>query len=135
MQMLFTSSEESPGATPGLGHHPWRRSAGFRTDAEVPQMQWNRLEGRAAGDPMLVGLGDEPWFYFVHSLHGVPDDPDAVVVATVGTQHDPETPRSGSTTCLLLQFHPEKSSRRAWRCLSNFVGTCAPDQETVMETS
>ena len=31
---------------------------------------------------MFAGLGERPWFYFVHSLHGVPDDP-ALVVAHV----------------------------------------------------
>jgi glutamine amidotransferase len=44
-------------------------------------MQWNQLTLQHAGDPMFAGLGEHPWVYFVHSLHGVPADP-AVVAAT-----------------------------------------------------
>ena len=41
-----------------------------------PQMQWNVVDVHA-DDPLFAGLGAAPWFYFVHSLHGVPDDPDS----------------------------------------------------------
>ncbi len=88
-----------------------------------PQMQWNRLEVVAAEDPMLDGLGPEPWVYFVHSLHGVPDDP-AVVAATCdygGTLN--AAFRLGNV--FATQFHPEKSGPTGLHLLGNYVGVCA----------
>ena len=122
MQMLFTRSEEDDSAT-GLDVIPgtvrWIPPAdGFK----IPQMQWNRLDLVTPDDPMLAGLGDEAWLYFVHSLHGVPDD-SSMVAATVeyGTtvnaafRHD---------NVFAAQFHPEKSSRPGLALLTNFVRSC-----------
>ena len=53
---------------------PRHRHAGFRPGPKIPQMQWNRLDIVDPDEPMLRHLGDEPYLYFVHSLHGVPDD-------------------------------------------------------------
>jgi glutamine amidotransferase len=129
MQMLFDRSEENPGAR-GLGVIPgtirWiptEPPAGLK----IPQMQWNRLDVVTA-DPLLVGLGEEPWLYFVHSLHGVPNDP-AVVVAT--TEY-------GSTlnaafrvdNVFAAQFHPEKPSTTGLALLSNFVEVCVRSAST-----
>jgi glutamine amidotransferase len=79
MQMLFEGSEEDAAAR-GLGLVPgtvrW-----IPPGVKRPQMQWNRLDLRRPDDPMLADLGADPWVYFVHSLHGVPDDP-SVVAAT-----------------------------------------------------
>jgi glutamine amidotransferase len=120
MQMLFDGSEEDA-ATSGLGLIPgtvrW-----IPPGVKIPQMQWNRLEIRSSDDPMLAGLGDDPWVYFVHSLHGVPDDPD-VVAATCeyGTTLNAAF-RSGNV--FATQFHPEKSGPTGLRLLANFVGVC-----------
>jgi imidazole glycerol-phosphate synthase subunit HisH len=120
MQMLFSRSEETPDV-PGLdvieGTVAW-----IPPGPKIPQMQWNRLELRRPEDPMLAGLGDDAWVYFVHSLHGVPDDPD-VVAATVdygGTLN--AAFRSGNV--FAVQFHPEKSSRPGLHLLENFVTVC-----------
>ena len=61
--------------------------------------------------------------YFVHSLHGVPDDP-GVVAATVeyGTTLNAAFRRDN---VFAVQFHPEKSSRPGLRLLRNFVEVCA----------
>ena len=121
MQMLFDASEEDPSAR-GLG-----AIAGtvewIPPGVKRPQMQWNRLELCRPDDPMLADLGDDPWVYFVHSLHGVPDDP-AVVAATC---------EYGSTlnaafrlgNVFATQFHPEKSGPTGPRLLANFVRVCA----------
>jgi len=124
MQMLFTSSEENPDAA-GLGIIPgtvrW-----IPEGPKIPQMQWNRLEV-SRPDPMLEGLGDDPWVYFVHSLHGVPDDA-AVVAATV---HYGTTLNAAFRldNVFAAQFHPEKSSRPGLALLSNFVQICAEQSE------
>jgi glutamine amidotransferase len=69
---------------------------------------------------MFAGLGDAPWMYFVHSLHGVPDDP-ADVVATVRYGTDLNVAfRRGNV--FAVQFHPEKSASAGLALLANFVG-------------
>lgn len=127
MQMLFTSSQENPEAR-GLdvipGEVRWIPRTG---DLKIPQMQWNRLDitSDAAGatDPMLADLGDEPWLYFVHSLHGVPTDP-SMVAATVEYGITVNAAfRHGNV--FAAQFHPEKSSRPGLALLANFVEACA----------
>jgi glutamine amidotransferase len=134
MQMLFTQSEENPDAR-GLGIIPgtvrW-----IPTDPtngpKIPQMQWNRLD-IVRPDPMLQGLGDEPWLYFVHSLHGVPDDP-AVVAATIeyGTTLNAAFRLDN---VFAAQFHPEKSSRPGLALLGNFIDVCAKHRESATVTS
>jgi imidazole glycerol-phosphate synthase subunit HisH len=120
MQMLFTRSEEDASAR-GLGVIPGT-VAWIPPGVKRPQMQWNRLLVHAPDDPMLAGLGDpgaEAWVYFVHSLHGVPDDP-AVVVATCeyGTTLNAAFRLDN---VFATQFHPEKSSDDGLRLLGNFV--------------
>lgn len=120
MQMLFTASEEHRRAT-GLDLIPgtvrW-----IPQGPKIPQMQWNRLD-IVRDDPMLRGLGDDPYVYFVHSLHGVPAD-GSVVAATVeyGTTLNAAFRRDN---VFAVQFHPEKSSRPGLRLLANFVSVCA----------
>ncbi|MCU1361350.1 MAG: hisH [Ilumatobacteraceae bacterium] len=119
MQMLFDGSDEDPAAE-GLGVIAGRIR--WITDQlPRPQMQWNQLE-LAPGhgdDPMFAGLGDRPWVYFVHSLHGVPDDP-SVVAATCdygGTVN--AAFRQGNV--FATQFHPEKSGQSGLALLTNLV--------------
>lgn len=116
MQMLFSASDEDPDDL-GLGIIPGRIR--WITDhLPRPQMQWNQLSLRTT-DPMFAGLGDAPWVYFVHSLHGVPDDP-ASVAATCdygGTVN--AVFREGNV--FATQFHPEKSGPAGLALLRNFV--------------
>jgi len=129
MQMLFDRSEENPGAR-GLGVIPgtirWIPTEPL-AGPKIPQMQWNRLDV-VTPDPLLVGLGEEPWLYFVHSLHGVPNDP-AVVVATIeyGTTLNAAFRLDN---VFAAQFHPEKSSATGLALLSNFVEVCARSAST-----
>jgi len=119
MQMQFTKSQEDEHAS-GLDVIPGTVTW-IPAGPKIPQMQWNRLELRT-DDPMLRDLGDEPYVYFVHSLHGVPDDP-TVVAATVeyGTTLNAAFRRDN---VFAVQFHPEKSSRPGLRLLANFVDVC-----------
>jgi glutamine amidotransferase len=116
MQMLFSSSEESPQVS-GLdvieGEVKWIPSSLPR-----PQMQWNQLT-ITCDDPLFRGLGDSPWMYFVHSLHGVPQNASHVVATThygidlnVAFRKD---------NVFATQFHPEKSAVAGLHLLENFV--------------
>jgi glutamine amidotransferase len=121
MQMLFTKSQENDGAA-GLDVIPGTVTW-IPAGPKIPQMQWNRLDIVDPAEPMLHDLGDDPYFYFVHSLHGVPDDP-GVVAATV--EYDTTLNaafRLGNV--FAVQFHPEKSSRPGLRLLRNFVQECS----------
>lgn len=120
-QMLFDDSEESPDVR-GLGVLPGT-VAWIPGDVKRPQMQWNRLTMTQPGDPMLAGLGPEPWFYFVHSLHGVPTD-TSIVAATCayGTELNAAFRLRNVFAC---QFHPEKSSSSGLALIGNFVKIAA----------
>jgi glutamine amidotransferase len=116
-QMAFGASEEAPGVR-GLGVIPgtvrW-----IPPGVKRPQMQWNQLDLRHPDEPMFAGLGPRPWFYFVHSLHGVPDDPD--VVAATCDYGGPVNAAFRAGPVFAAQFHPEKSARDGLALLANFV--------------
>ena len=116
MQMLFDRSEEDPHDT-GLGVIPgdvrW-----ITNQLPRPQMQWNQLDLHAV-DPLFVGLGDTPWVYFVHSLHGVPTDPSVVVASCQYGGTVNAVFRRGNVAA--TQFHPEKSGEMGLALLGNFV--------------
>ena len=116
-QMLFDASEEDP-ATRGLGIIPgvvrW-----LPEGVKRPQMQWNRVDVRDPAESMFAGLGERPWFYFVHSLHGVPADASTVVgTCDYGAPLNAAF-RSGNV--FATQFHPEKSAAAGLGLLGNFV--------------
>jgi len=116
-QLIFDASEEAPGVR-GLGIIAgtvrW-----IPPGVKRPQMQWNRIDVVGPADPMFAGLGPRPWFYFVHSLHGVPDDP-SVVVATCD-YGGPVNAAFRAGNVFAAQFHPEKSARDGLALLGNFV--------------
>lgn len=122
-QMLFDRSEEDP-TVRGLGVLPGSVTW-IPPGVKRPQMQWNRIDA-VRPDPMFDGLGERPWFYFVHSLHGIPDDP-ATVVATCeygGTLN--AAFRAGNV--FAAQFHPEKSASAGLGLLANFVSSITPER-------
>ncbi len=117
MQMLFDGSEENDAAK-GLGIIPgtvrW-----IPPGVKRPQMQWNQLQLQRSDDPMFSGLGDSPWMYFVHSLHGVPADPSHVAATCdYGGQVNAAFRRDN---VFATQFHPEKSAISGLALLGNFV--------------
>jgi glutamine amidotransferase len=116
MQMLFSDSEEDPNDA-GLG--VIEGSIRWITDRlPRPQMQWNPLTV-CAPDPMFDGLGDHPWVYFVHSLHGVPTDPSVVAATCEYGGIVNAAFRQGNV--FATQFHPEKSGVAGLALLRNFV--------------
>ena len=115
MQMLYDGSDESPNV-PGLslltGRVRW-----LVGDIKRPQMQWNRLVTRTPVDPLLDGLVDDAWMYFVHSY--APDDiAHAIATCDYG---GPVVAAVGRLNVWATQFHPEKSGRDGLQLLRNFV--------------
>jgi imidazole glycerol-phosphate synthase subunit HisH len=121
MQMLFDGSDEDLDAV-GLGVIPGR-IRWIPPGVKRPQMQWNQLTLQRRNDPMFNGLGETPWVYFVHSLHGVPTDPDDVAATCEygGTLN--AAFRRGNV--FATQFHPEKSATSGLALLANFVALAA----------
>jgi imidazole glycerol-phosphate synthase subunit HisH len=118
-QMLFDASEEAPGLR-GLGVIPGtvRRLA---VGVKHPQMQWNQVDVLVPEEPMFAGLPRRPWFYFVHSLHGVPRDPALVVAMCDYGGVVNAAFRQGNV--FATQFHPEKSAADGKRLFANFLAT------------
>jgi glutamine amidotransferase len=117
MQMLYEGSEEDP-SVPGLGVLPGvvqRLPSGVKH----PQMQWNRLDVVAPSHPLLAGLGDEPWVYFVHS-YAPPASDDVIATCAYGGV---VTAAVGRDSVWATQFHPEKSAAVGLRLLGNFVAS------------
>ena len=119
MQMLFESSEESPGVS-GLGviagEIRW-----LPADVQKPQMQWNQLK-ILKQDEMFAGISENPWMYFVHSLSAAPEQ-QSVVVANCNYGKD-IVAAIRSENIFATQFHPEKSATEGLKILENFVATC-----------
>jgi len=131
MQVLFSGSQEAPGRR-GLG--VFAETLTLLPDAvKRPQMQWNRLQrppGRPS-HPMLDGLDDDPWVYFVHSyaIHGDAlglCDAELVATCDYGGKVAAAVARGPVWAC---QFHPEKSGRTGLRILANFVKAAAHAQD------
>ena len=116
MQMLFEESEEAPGIK-GLGVLPGtvRR---LPDGLARPQMQWNQLDIRLSGCPLLQGIEDQSWMYFVHS-YAVETDP-GLVIATCEYGVD-LTAMVGKGSLWATQFHPEKSGAKGQSFAENFL--------------
>jgi len=116
MQMLYDGSEEAPDVK-GMGVLPGQVRL-LPAGVKRPQMQWNRLEHRPT--PMLAGMDDPIWVYFVHSYA---PEMTADVVATCD-YGGPVVAAVQRQNLWATQFHPEKSSAAGLRLLVNFVATC-----------
>jgi glutamine amidotransferase len=114
MQMLFAGSDETP-AVPGLGRFPGTIRL-LPDGVKRPQMQWNRLRARRP-TPLLDGLGDDPWMYFVHSFAA--EDSDATVATCDYGGEVVALVADGNVAA--TQFHPEKSGANGLALLANWV--------------
>ncbi|MFK3679838.1 imidazole glycerol phosphate synthase subunit HisH [Microbacterium sp. NPDC090218] len=117
MQLLLDGSDE--GKLPGLGlisGHSVRfnESPGVR----VPHMGWN-LAQPTRPDALVADLPDESRFYFVHSYHVVPDDPEHTLATTQYNGTFTSMVRSGNV--MGAQFHPEKSHTFGMTIMRNFA--------------
>ncbi|PYT08799.1 MAG: imidazole glycerol phosphate synthase subunit HisH [Acidobacteria bacterium] len=117
MQILFEESEEF-GRTAGLGLIRGRVRR-FSDDLVVPQVGWNQVRQRRL-HPLLNGVEDLAFFYFVHSFYCEPGDPEVTIGET--DYGDPYASVVAQGHICGVQFHPEKSQAAGLRLLSNFAG-------------
>ncbi len=118
-QMLFESSEEAPGEK-GLGIFAGQvRKFSEKHRLKIPQIGWNTVAVKQPGAPLLAGISDGDFVYFVHSYYAVPAD--ASVIALETTYGDTFASAVARGNLLATQFHPEKSQKAGLQMLKNFV--------------
>ena len=124
LQLLFDSSEESPGAV-GLGilkgtNVRFTETPGYK----IPQIGWNSLHLKNNGK-LFEGIEDGAFVYFVHSFYAVAEE-EEIVKATC-TYTDEATASVEMRNVFACQFHPEKSGNVGLQILRNFLNTDRKD--------
>lgn len=117
LQVLFESSEESPGAE-GLGVLKgevvrFPRKYGQK----IPHMGWNSLNIEKDSG-MFKGLDENPYVYFVHSYYLKAKDNVVSATTEYGVRFHAAVCRNNVWAC---QFHPEKSGKAGLQILKNFI--------------
>lgn len=122
-QLLFEHSEE--GNTAGLGWFSGsvKRFAANQTDAQgnrlkIPHMGWNSVR-QTQNHPLFAGVADNARFYFVHSYHFAPTQPE--IVLAVSDYPDDFACIVGRDNVFATQFHTEKSHHAGLQLLQNFI--------------
>ena len=118
LQLLFESSEESPGAE-GLGILKGKilkipSSPGLK----IPHMGWNSLQLQNNGR-LFRNIPQDTYVYFVHSYYLQAQEPEIVKAVTgYGTGIHASVEKDNVFAC---QFHPEKSGKYGLEILKNFA--------------
>lgn len=118
LQLLFESSEESPGIE-GLCLLKGKIiKIPTESGVKVPHIGWNDLVYPNAGT-LFEGIPEHSYVYFVHSYYLQADD-EGIVKATTeyGTHIHASVEKDNVFGC---QFHPEKSSETGMQILRNFI--------------
>lgn len=119
MQMMARRSYEG-GEYEGLG---WFEADVVKIQPDdaklrVPQIGWNSTTFRA-GEPLAVGLPQNPDLYYVHSYYLKCDNPeDIAATCDYGLA---VTSSVRKNNIVATQFHPEKSQDFGLRVLENFL--------------
>jgi glutamine amidotransferase len=123
LQLLFDVSYED-GEHEGLGILPGE-VVRFELPHEykVPHMGWNQARIRRRA-PVLEGIEEGTYFYFVHSYYARPREPE--VVSIEADYRDPFCAAVWRDNLFATQFHPEKSQANGLKLLRNFAGLPVP---------
>lgn len=116
LQVLFEKSEEDDAVCLG-----WLKGDVVRFDEahiRVPQIGWNSAKFTKKL-PILDGIGEEEYFYFVNSYHVRPAD-SGIVLATTD-YGAPFCSMVAQDNLYASQFHLEKSGEIGLRLLKNFT--------------
>ena len=118
LQLLFESSEESPGVA-GLGILKGRVvRLPEETGLKIPHIGWNDLRFPNSGR-LFHGISEGAYVYFVHSYYLIAEEFDFVTATTeYGADIHASVEKGNVFAC---QFHPEKSSEIGMQILRNFV--------------
>ena len=121
-QLLCKHSEEGDVDCIGIFNAEVKRFQPERHEDKVPCMGWNILDVRSKMDdgrcnPLMEGLGEFPYVYFVHSYY-VPLCEHTAAVADYILPYSAALHKDNFYAC---QFHPEKSGRVGEQIIKNFL--------------
>ncbi|MBQ9215438.1 MAG: imidazole glycerol phosphate synthase subunit HisH [Prevotella sp.] len=121
-QLLCRHSEEGNVDCIGIFDAEVKRFVPERHEDKVPCMGWNKIDVKCHKDevtcnPLVKGLGDNPYVYFVHSYY-VPICADTIASADYILPYSASMHKDNFYTC---QFHPEKSGKVGELILKNFL--------------
>ena len=86
---------------------------------KVPHMGWNNVNFKNQ-HPLVAGIPQDSYFYFVHSYYAAPQDLEGVGGTT--EYGIPFCSIYASGNLVATQFHPEKSGPAGLRLYKNFIG-------------
>ncbi|PYV88223.1 MAG: imidazole glycerol phosphate synthase subunit HisH [Acidobacteria bacterium] len=116
LQLLFSESEEF-GRTLGFDFIPGKVKR-LPADLKVPHIGWNQLHVKRP-DPLLEGISEGSFVYFVHSYYAEAEEAGDVLATTdYGLEF---TAIARKSNVWATQFHPEKSQEVGLRLLRNFA--------------
>jgi imidazole glycerol-phosphate synthase subunit HisH len=122
-QMLFESSEESPGVK-GFGIFPGHVRRFRGNHLKVPHIGWNQVHWSEQALKMYPNLATnqvaDPYVYFVHSYYPVPAD--SSIIAATTDYGDKFAAAVLAENIFATQFHPEKSQEYGIQILAAFTG-------------
>jgi len=116
LQVLFSEAEEF-GTCRGLDIFRGRVVRFPENELKVPHMGWNEIKIQKS-NPVLNGIQDKTYFYFVHSFYVKSDD--GSVVSTVTDYGVEFVSMVCKDNIFAVQFHPEKSQTEGLNLLKNF---------------
>jgi glutamine amidotransferase len=117
LQLLFTQSTED-GLHQGLDIFQGQ-IVRLPKNQKVPQMGWNTFTIVDFNNPLVQGIPDHSYVYFVHSYYAqIEQSEDIVAVTHYGVNIPAIVARE---TVFATQFHPEKSGKVGQQMLKNFV--------------
>lgn len=122
LQMLFEESAEvfngATGGVKGLGIIPGQVLRFDTKRLKVPQIGWNQIRINKE-TPILHGIEDQSYVYFVHSYYVKPTNSQLIACTTnYGIDYCSGISQGN---IYAFQFHPEKSSRVGLKILKNFA--------------
>ena len=118
LQLFFEKSEENPGVA-GLGVFKGTVRKFRSKNVKIPHMGWNDLKVLKK-HPLLEGIPNGEYFYFVHSYYGKPEAKSLTLASCkYGREDFPAV--VGNEHVFATQFHPEKSQEAGLRILKNFI--------------
>ncbi|MFH1665726.1 MAG: imidazole glycerol phosphate synthase subunit HisH [Candidatus Omnitrophota bacterium] len=119
LQLLFERSHESGGCDClSLVRGEVRLFPGGE-GLKVPQIGWNTIRTMENACPLLKGIQDDTYFYFVHSYYCDSDEPEYTSAITeYGVTY---TSVLWCDNVFAVQFHPERSQENGLKLLRNFI--------------
>ena len=116
LQLLMDSTEEGNAHCLGIVEGETKL---LPSGLKIPHMGWNSVnfEGQ---HPLVAGIPQGSYFYFVHSYYAAPKDREGVGGTT--EYGIPFCSLYANGNLVATQFHPEKSGPAGLRIYKNFIG-------------